>query len=268
MAVETEKQKIEQEFHDRWAKSIDVGTLLVRESFEAVTALDTAYAFSQLSPVAGKKILDIGCGAGENSVYFALKGAQVTASDISPEMIAVAQRLAERHGVRLATNVGVAEKMPFADASFDMVFGNGVLHHVELILALREIRRVMKPGGRAVFIEPLKHNPVIWLYRYLASDNRTPTEYPLGFGDFKRIREVFPKLEHKELWLFCLYIFVHFFLVERLSPGKVRYWKKVIEDAPKYEGLFKKLKRLDDLVLGAAPWLGRQCWYTVLTVDK
>lgn len=264
----TDKQRTEQEFHDRWALGIDVSGLLVRESFEAPTAMENRFAFDSLSPVSGKSILDLGCGAGETSVYFALNGAQVDALDISPEMVAVAERLAQKHGVSLKLHTGVAENLPFKDGAFDLVFGNGVLHHVDLIPALKEIRRVLKPGGKAAFIEPLKHNPVIGLYRHLAADNRTPTEFPLGFGDFERIRSVFPKLKHREFWLTTLYLFIHFFLVERAAPGKVRYWKKVIEDADKYKVMFERLKRVDDLILRLFPWLGRYCWNTVLVAEK
>ncbi|MBI5631760.1 MAG: methyltransferase domain-containing protein [Elusimicrobia bacterium] len=264
----TEKQRIETEFHDRWAKSMDLDSLLVREAFEASTAMENRWAYEKLSPVAGKSLLDLGCGAGETSVYLALQGAEVTAVDISPEMVAMAQKLAARHGVRLKSLACVAEALPFADGSFDLVFGNGVLHHVELVPALKEIRRVLKPGGKAAFIEPLKHNPVIEIYRRLASDNRTPTEFPLGFGDLERIREVFPKLHHKEFWLATLYLFVHFYVVERASPSKVRYWKKVIEEAARYDWMFQPLRRLDEKLLRFLPFLGRYCWNTVLVAEK
>ena len=264
----TEKQRIEKEYHDRWAAGIDVDSLLVRESYEACTAAEGRFAFESLSPVAGKRILDLGCGAGESSVYFAGHGARVDAVDISPEMIEVARKLAAKHGVKIDARTALAETLPFPDGSFDAVFGNGVLHHVDLLPALKEIRRVLKPGGKAAFIEPLKHNPLIDVYRRLAAGNRTPTEFPLGFGDFKRIRTVFPKLEHKEFWLFTLYLFVHFFAIERVSPAKARYWKKIIEEADRYAWLYEPLKRLDDRVLAWLPFLGRYCWNTVIVVEK
>ncbi|HVE13452.1 MAG TPA: class I SAM-dependent methyltransferase [Elusimicrobiota bacterium] len=267
-ALDTDKQRTEQEFHDRWAKSIALDDLLVDQSFEACTAMENSYALAELSPVAGKRLFDLGCGAGETSVYMAKQGAVVSALDISPEMVAVGRRLAQKHGVKVEFLTGVAEKLPFPDGHFDLVFGNGVLHHVDLIPALREIKRVLKPGGKAAFIEPLKHNPVIKLYRRLASDNRTPMEFPLGFGDFARIREVFPRLKHKEFWLFSLYIFIHFYVVERASPSKVRYWKKVIEDAPRHERLIAFLRKLDDIALALCPPLGRLCWNTVLVAEK
>lgn len=265
---DTEKHRVEREFHDRWARGVDVDGLLVRESFDAATAAENRWAFEALSPVRGKRLLDLGCGAGESSVYFALNGARVDAVDISPEFIAVLRRLAARHGVEIASRIAPAEALPFPDATFDLVFGNGVLHHVELVPALKEIRRVLKPGGKAAFVEPLKHNPVIEVYRRLACDNRTPTESPLGFDDFSRVRSVFPRLSHREFWLTTLYLFVHFFIVERAPPGKVRYWKKVVEDAPRLAWLYGPLKRLDDRLLGLCPWLGRLCWNTVLVLEK
>jgi len=264
----TEKQRIEQEFHDRWAKDIEISELLVRESFEAVTAAENHYASASLSPVAGKRLLDLGCGAGETSVYFALQGARVCAVDVSPEMAATASRLARRHGAELEARVAVAENLPYPDASFDLVFGNGVLHHVELIPALEEVRRVLAPGGKAAFVEPLKHNPVIGIYRRLAAGNRTPTEHPLGWADFKRIRTVFPRLSHREFWLFTLYLFLHFYFFERISPSQVRYWKKVIADADRYAGMYARLRRLDDWLLARVPFLGRYCWNTVIVVEK
>ncbi len=258
----------ELEFHNNWADSIDLDKLSVKESFEAATAMENRYALERLSPVAGRRILDLGCGAGETSVYFALQGASVDAVDVSPGMIQVAMKLAERFGVCPRFQTCQAEKLPFPDDTFDLVFGNGVLHHVDILPALAEVKRVLRPGGRAAFVEPLKHNPAIKLYRHLARDNRTRDERPLGFDDLDRMRGLFPGLEHKEFWLFTLYLFVHFFAVERLSPGKVRYWKRIIEDAERYKSIFQPLKRLDDAVLSLVPSLGCLCWNTVICVRK
>jgi len=266
--METKRQRIERVYHDRWAKSMVLENLLVREAFEAATSVENRYALASLSPIKGKKILDIGCGAGETSVYFALKGARVDACDLSPEMIRAAEKLAGLHGANIRTKVGAAESLPFPDGEFDLVFGNGILHHSENVPALREIRRVLKPGGKAAFIEPLKHNPVIGVYRLLASKNRTPTERPLGFEDFERFKKVFPLLKHREFWLTALAVFLKIFLIERLSPSKVRYWKRIIEESNRYEGLFNPLKNFDDQVLRTWPWLGRYCWNTVITVEK
>jgi SAM-dependent methyltransferase len=96
--------------------------------------------------------------------------------------------------------------LPWPDETFDFVYGNGVLHHVDIDRTVAEARRVLRPGGRCAFIEPLTYNPLIWLYRTLAKDVRTPDEHPLSI---RQIRSVTRALEgdHREFWLSALAIF-------------------------------------------------------------
>src|ERR1035438_6621178 len=88
----------ETEFHDSWARSTDLRSVGVREAFEAPTAMENQFILKQIGPLAGKRLLEIGAGLGESSVYFALQGAQVTTTDISPGMVEIAVRLGEIHG--------------------------------------------------------------------------------------------------------------------------------------------------------------------------
>ena len=154
-------QQDESEFHDSWASGIDISELMIEENFEAVTAPENRYALEVMGDIKGQRVLDIGCGAGETSVYFAKLGAQVTSLDISKEMIEVAKRLAQRNGVEIDARTMIVEDMDLPDNHFDYIFGNGVLHHLNRRHAYQEIHRVLKPGGKAVFIEPLCYNPVI-----------------------------------------------------------------------------------------------------------
>lgn len=257
----------EETFHDKWAKEINLHELLVRESFESVTAVENAYALETFGDLMGKTLLDLGCGAGETSVYFALKGATVTAVDISAEMLSVAKRLSDLHRVAIKTVKSVAESLEFPDNTFDYVFGNGVLHHVRIEDAVREVKRVLKPRGRAIFIEPLAYNPLIHVYRMLAKDVRTPTERPVRFQDLTTMKRYFNRTRHREFWLFSLLIFF-LFLLEGVHPSKERYWKKVIVDGAKYKKSFTFLKRIDDFVLRVFPCLGRYCWNTVIVLEK
>ncbi len=100
-------------------------------------------------------VLDVGCGAGHVSFAVAPQVAQVTAYDLSSQMLeVVAQEAAKRGLHNIAVRQGVAESLPFADAAFDHVLTRFSAHHwSDLPAALKEIRRVLKPGGRFVVID-------------------------------------------------------------------------------------------------------------------
>jgi ubiquinone/menaquinone biosynthesis C-methylase UbiE len=262
------RQEREEAFHDEWAASMGLEDILVRESFEASTALENQYVMGQLGPLKGKRILELGCGAGEGAVYFALQGAQVTATDISQGMVNLVSKVAEREGVRVEAKKMFAEHVEYPDGTFDVVYGNGVLHHVDFRKAVGEAQRVLKPGGKAAFIEPLSYNPFINVYRRLAKTVRTEDERPFKFGDLKEMQMGFSRVHHKEFWFFTLWIFIYFFLIERVHPAKERYWKKVIKEAPRFEKTFRFLHALDKFFLKAFPFLRYFCWNTVIILEK
>src|SRR4051812_39180681 len=101
----------ETQFHDEWALDTDLATVAVREAFESPTAVENKFILREMGPLAGKRLLDIGSGLGESSVYFALQGARVTASDISPRMVEIAVKLGELYGVSLDGVVSTAEDL-------------------------------------------------------------------------------------------------------------------------------------------------------------
>ena len=246
------RNEIEERYHDEWAKEIDASGLLVPGFFESPTAIDNQYILGQIGSLEGKRILDLGCGAGEAAVYFALKGANVSGVDISSEMLAVAERLAERHGVEVDLKKGRAEGLEFEDESFDVVYGYGVLHHIDLALSAKEIQRVLKKGGVAFFVEPMGYNPILWVYRFLAKKVRTPVEQPFFFSQL-RFFKGFSSVYHKELWLFSLLAFLNFFFIKRYHPSKVRYWRQVLIEGEECKRWFRVLKRLDDVVFRFFP---------------
>lgn len=84
-------------FHDGWASSTPVASVRVRECFEAPTAVENQFILQKMGPLTGKRLLDVGAGLGESSVYFALQGANVTMIDISPQMIAKACDVGRHH---------------------------------------------------------------------------------------------------------------------------------------------------------------------------
>jgi SAM-dependent methyltransferase len=101
------------------------------------------------------RVLDLGCGGGHVSFAVAPHVREVVAYDLSADMLAVVAKGASDRGFKnLATERGVAEQLPFADASFDYVFSRYSAHHWrDLDLGLREAARVLKPGGTAAFVD-------------------------------------------------------------------------------------------------------------------
>jgi 2-polyprenyl-3-methyl-5-hydroxy-6-metoxy-1,4-benzoquinol methylase len=114
-----------------------------------------------LGDLKDRKLLDFGCGQGEESAYFAKLGADVTGIDISEVGVRVARERALANGFNSEFQVMNCLEMSFPDDTFDVVHGMGILHHVGLADGLAEVKRVLKPGGRAVFLEPLQSTRAI-----------------------------------------------------------------------------------------------------------
>lgn len=114
------------------------------------------------------RVLDIGCGAGHASFVAAQHVRDVVAYDLSEKMLSIVEKTAKERGYhRLTTRQGYAERLPFTDDEFDIVVSRYSAHHWhDLGSALREVRRVLKPGGSAIFMDVNSPgNPVldIWL---------------------------------------------------------------------------------------------------------
>jgi ubiquinone/menaquinone biosynthesis C-methylase UbiE len=117
---------------------------------------------------AGLKVLDVGCGQGIDLFRYASAGAEATGIDLTPRHCELARAHLEAMGVAALVIEGDAEAMPFPDASFDRVSSNGVLHHTpDMAAALREIRRVVKPGGRITVIVYHRDSAFYWLSKVL-----------------------------------------------------------------------------------------------------
>ncbi|RNJ47987.1 class I SAM-dependent methyltransferase [Methylocystis hirsuta] len=117
-------------------------------------ALERRLLFELLDPIACKSVLDVGCGDGELAARLARAGAVVTGVDADPAMIAAARRRAGVEGVELRLVEGKAEAPPFADESFDSVLAVATLCFVpDAAQAVKELSRVLKPGGRLVIGE-------------------------------------------------------------------------------------------------------------------
>ena len=223
---------------------------------------------SRLGDLRGLRVLDVGCGQGEAAVYLALRGAHVVAVDISDGMLDLARRVAAQHGVTIETRKMSAEGIDFPDRTFDVVYGANVLHHSNIAKVLGHCRRVLKPGGIGAFWDPLIHNPMIKIYRRLAREVRTAGEHPLSMSELQLFDRYFSQVEYRCFWLFSLWIFIRFFLIERVPPGKQRYWKKIVVEHKRLEPKYTPLEALDRYFLGRFPFLNRWCWNVAVVARK
>jgi SAM-dependent methyltransferase len=104
-------------------------------------------------------VLELGCGTGYFTRALARSGADIVAIDVSPDLLEIAKANCSAPNVRY--EIQNAYEMSYPDAVFDFVVGSSVLHHLEIEAALREIYRVLKPGGTICFTEPNMLNPQI-----------------------------------------------------------------------------------------------------------
>lgn len=122
------------------------------------------------------------CGSGADCMAYSIAPAckSITAIDISDVAIALGKKKAGDLGINNSKFMVMnAEKMDFSTNSFDVVFGRGFIHHLDIPRAFAEVGRVLKPNGTALFWEPLGHNKLINSYRNKTPESRTIDEHPL-----------------------------------------------------------------------------------------
>lgn len=187
----------ERDFHD--ARFANGDGSRAADRFYAINEASVRYYKQSIEAVPpGATMLDYGCGAGAHAALHAAQhGHRVTAIDISPVAIERARQAAERKGVadRIDFRLEDANALTVESSCFDLVCGLGVIHHLQLVPALREVARVTRPSGAAVFVEPLGHNPLINWYRRRTPDQRSEDEHPLVLSDLDVLGSQFASVE-------------------------------------------------------------------------
>lgn len=205
--------------------------------------------FTKIVPLEGKRVLDYGCGAGENACLLAACGADVWGFDLSPVSIEKAKRRAELMGLsdRAHFDVYSAGQTKYPDANFDVVICYAILHHLHMMLddVYREVNRVLKPGGTAYAIEPVANHVIVRKLRRV---------FPVELFATPDERQLFdPELQRMDQFGFSDVKFAYFLFLERFYRvfGETHQrWLRRLDD--RIERMFPFLRPLYGEVLVSA----------------
>jgi SAM-dependent methyltransferase len=238
----------EAQFFDRAYQS---GTREPVGQFYDVLQSSTRYLEGLLvSHAAGKEVLECGTGTGDYSLFLGEHGARVVGIDVSPAAIELARKRALSRGLdAVSFMVMDVQRMDFEENSFDLVCGAGILHHLDLRVAIAEILRVLRPEGKVIFREPLGHNPAINLFRRLTPHLRSPGEHPLTMSDLLVIQKAFRRSDCR---------FFHLLSVPFAPLAK----------RPGLSHLAQVLDHFDSLLLQRLPWGARFAWQVVMLMES
>ena len=203
-----------------------------------------------LGNLKGKKILEYGCGFGLIAVLLAKSGGDVTAFDLSSGCVLTTAKQVKLNNVQAQVDLTIAggEYTPFAKNSFELIFGKSILHHLLPVPAKDEIFRLLKPGGKAVFIETLGMNFFLNFARaYLPYKYRPPrgVDKALTYKDIDLWFSDYSEYRFQEIQLFSM-----------------------LERAFGWETEFMFLRKLDAFLLKRVKFLRRFCRYVVIYAIK
>ncbi len=237
----------EREFHNkRFAEEVRQPT---HGFYRTVSDAFNHYESEKLRLAKGKRVLEYGCGTGGNALKLAPICETIHGLDLSDVAIAQAAQAATQMNLTNTTFVaGNAEAMPFENGYFDFIFGSSILHHLDLNRAYSELGRVLKPGGCALFLEPLGHNPLINAYRNRTPDFRTPDEHPLLRADFELANKYFDRVD------------ANFYGLNTLAS--IPFMKIKCAEPVMFAG------RLLDKVFLKLPGIKWLAWFSVITLTK
>jgi ubiquinone/menaquinone biosynthesis C-methylase UbiE len=215
----------------------------------ALTDCDEAFYQLVERQAAGAHVLEYGCAMGDWSLQLAPSVARIDGIDISDVAIRKAQDSAASLGLdNVFFHAMDAQATSFEDDTFDLVFGSGIIHHLDTRRCLEEIRRILKPGGLAIFKEPLGQNAIINVYRALTPFARTVDEHPLLPVDLQIARSLFKEVDWE---------FYGLFTFASVPFGVHKIGRAIYRVAAKLDQIAAKM-----------PGVRWQLWYALISMRK
>src|SRR5262245_1374001 len=204
--AEVERSAVEASLTPESTLRISARNLARYDRPAANTPYPLEYCYYLLGDVSGCHVVDYGCGSGGNSLLLANRGAQVSGVDISPDLVSLARRRMQIKGRDDGAKLMVwcRYDLTFEDQSIDVVFCIAILHHLDLRKASQEVARVLRPGGRAIFQEPVRNSPVVRFVRSLIPYRQpdiSPFERPLTDGELREFARPFSSFRQRAFLL-------------------------------------------------------------------
>lgn len=191
---------------------------------------------------AGQRLLEVGCGMGTDLLQFARGGARVTGVDLTPRSVEISRHHLAIYGERGDFALTDAEKLPFGDETFDVVYSNGVLHHTPgTATAVQELHRVLRRGGQARVMLYHRGSLHYWLqiilrYGLLRGEllrGNSPNEIMSQYVEFNEgggrpLVKVYSRREARKLFSMFAEVTVR---VEQLTRSELYFLNPVISDS-------------------------------------
>ena len=210
-----------------------------------------------LGDLDGKHMLDCGCGPVHTSIMITRRGETVQGFDVDEDELSKAERLATANGVKIEYSKQWFEKINYPDESFDLAFGSCVIHHVEIDKAAEQLGRVLKPGGKAVFIENSNRNPFLMLARNrlvgrlgIPKYGDDEEEHPLRDDEIELLRKSFPGEVNIHFPSLVLFRLLDYYIFRRRSK------------------FLTKLMRGLDSAVGSSHFMRRYSYFQIIEFKK
>jgi SAM-dependent methyltransferase len=240
----------EREFHDaRFGAEIDPRFHLGKYYSITAGAKNCYRNLIRQSASKGGRLLEYGCGTADEMTFFKSLQCEFFGVDISAEAIRRAGEAAQALEFEATYVVADAERTGFDAAYFGTIFGSGILHHLNIDSASRELSRLTADDGECIFFEPMGHNPLINMFRAMTPQLRTPDEHPLLVSDFDIMRRHFAQVD------------VEFFCLANLLAVPLRV-------TPLFPAINRALSGLDHWLLSRDNWLQKHSWICVIRMSK
>jgi len=263
----------EAEFHDLIAEGIVINEKMANEYY----AYDSPASYianrlprlkkqllHTLGNLSNKRVLVYGCGNDSAAIWFSKLGAKVDAIDISPKSVKNQELIADLLGLKMNCIVMDANNLDLPSNEYDIVYGNAILHHLDIDKSSDQIARVLKPGGKGVFRDVMKGNIFLQIYRIATPFWRTDDEHPLTLEDFALIRKKFISCNIES------YIFsgLPYFFFARIMNNVIFKKIGIRLRIPTTDSIYTNFDKLDKTIFSLFPFIRNKAWLCVVTLDN